>query len=979
MKNESDSGTAAPVIDKILKRFRRAAGLTGGRELDRRLHLDLMVIKGSALFDAEWYAGKYLGEADADIDPHLHYLLYGVAKGHNPGPRFDTLYYLESYPDVALAKMNPLVHFIKHGEKEERSPYFRAHESTSAPQGIFSTVGSRVPSVQMNEKKPENIKATSEEKKLTSPESKAKGAAATPKAPSSSKSYKGNLESVSEKGISGWAIDASHPGLPVEINLSVDGQHIFSLNTFRNRPDVSRAGMDGKMAGFSILFPPGLLALGQKVEVRAGDLLLKNGSFVVKSARQPGSNFLSEYLPALQRQEILPVTIIVPVYNAWEATSRCLASLSRNLIPGSEVLVMDDASPDERISHLLKQYSNVPGFRVFRNKKNKGYTRNINSAIEMCAGRDIVLLNSDTAVTKDWLRNMRYCAYSQLRVATVTALSDNSGAFSVPEFGKFNPSPAHLSAEDVGSVVRHSGIGVGISVPTGNGFCMYIRRAALNAIGGFDEAKFPRGYGEENEFCMRAIYAGWSNLVCDKAYVLHQRSQSFQGEKTDLIAAGAKQVRSEYPEYKTLISRFSDIEFSMMRARVRRNLDSVSGSNILPRILYVISTQTGGTPQTNLDLMRALRDRYDCWLLRSDSNCLTLYHLQNGELVESESRELAKGIEPYTHRSSEYDRIVLDMIYRRSIDLLHIRHIAWHGLGLAESAKALGIPVIFSVHDFYGVCHSVKLIDKNNRYCGVELTGEKLNPLWPTYQIPEGFSVRWRKSMREFLKNCDRLITTTPSAVSIFSDAYPDQRGKFEVIPHGRDFSQFLFPGIVPSERDRVRILVPGNISAEKGAIIIEELARLDANGRFEFHFLGVAASELKGIGVHHGPYARDEFSEKVRSINPHIGFVLSIWPETYCHTLTEMWACGIPVFGINLGAVGDRIQSTGCGWLLDPAATASEIFSYVERQLSDYAGFSGKLKSIKNWQEGEGRKNTTVNMASRYDDIYFSLLKSDA
>src|SRR3546814_16309874 len=50
-------------------------------------------------------------------------------------------------------------------------------------------------------------------------------------------------------------------------------------------------------------------------------------------------------------------------------------------------------------------------------------------------------------------------------------------------------------------------------VPTGNGFCMYIRRAMLEDVGLFDEQAFPVGYGEENDLCMRAIDAGWHHLV----------------------------------------------------------------------------------------------------------------------------------------------------------------------------------------------------------------------------------------------------------------------------------------------------------------------------------------------------------------------------------------------------------------------------------------------------------------------------------
>ena len=636
---------------------------------------------------------------------------------------------------------------------------------------------------------------------------------------------------------------------------------------------------------------------------------------------------------------------------------------------------MDDASSDERVPKMLEKYRGKAGFEVYRNPTNIGYTCNVNEGIRRSVGRDIVLLNSDTIVTHEWLRNLRYCAYSQERVATVTALSDNSGAFSVPEFGVYNPCPRDLEPEDVGQVVRQSGKGIGISVPTGNGFCMYIRRDALESIGGFDEKKFPRGYGEENEFCMRAVYAGWFNLVCDKSYVLHQRSQSFQGEKTELIAAGSQQVLSEYPEYKVRTKRFSDMEFSLLRARIRGNLHRAKKENILPRILYVISTQTGGTPQTNLDLMRAMVRHYDCWLMRCDSQQIYLSRLQGKNLVEVETISLFQEVQPYTHRSDEYDRIMVDVMYRYSIDLLHIRHIAWHSLGLADAAKALSIPVIFSAHDFYTVCQSVNLIDVDNKFCGTAYDGEKINPLWPLHPIPAKFSRRWRDSMRAFLEKCDHLITTTASAVTIFGEVYPDIDKKFTVIPHGRDFDKFHTLSDELKAGERIRVLIPGNISITKGALIIEELAKLDVDQRFEFHFLGNVVSQVKFIGVQHGTYGRHEFTDKVAAIRPHIGFVFSIWPETYCHTLTEMWACGIPAFGVDMGAVGDRIRDSGAGWLIRPDATAEEIYNYILKIVNDRAELSAKHAAIKQWQETEGTYNTTETMAAEYRSIYHRLM----
>ena len=105
-------------------------------------------------------------------------------------------------------------------------------------------------------------------------------------------------------------------------------------------------------------------------------------------------------------------------------------------------------------------------------------------------------------------------------------------------------------------------------------------------------------------------------------------------------------------------------------------------------------------------------------------------------------------------------------------------------------------------------------------------------------------------------------------------------------------------------------------------------------------HVLGNIDSRtrLKPLVKAHGPYERGEFAAKVRGIRPHAGVVLSIWPETYCHTLTEMWACGLPVIGYDIGAVGDRIAASGAGWLVRGEMPAS-LYRFIVKALREEAG----------------------------------------
>ena len=686
---------------------------------------------------------------------------------------------------------------------------------------------------------------------------------------------------------------------------------------------------------------------------------------------------LPVYLPALRESTLKPVTVVVPVYNSPAAVEGCLASLAAYALPiGASVLMIDDASSDERIAPLLQRFHETAGFRLVCNPQNLGYTRTVNCAIELCAGQDVVLLNSDTIVTPRWLHHLRYCVYSQPDIGTATAVSDNAGAFSVPEIATDNPEPAHLDAAAAARAIVHAGSGEPLDAPTGNGFCLYLRRDALEVVGNFDERRFPRGYGEENDLCMRIMYSGRRNVVCDKSYVRHLRSQSFGESKKPLLEAGARQLAESYPEYKMLTARFHDVEFSQYRDRVRQQIkNSVGVARPLPRVLYVISTQTGGTPQTNLDLMRAMSGFFEPYLLRCDSFVLTLSRLENGELAPLETVSLHFPILPLPHRSNEYDRIVADMMYRHSIELLHIRHIIWHSLGLAAAAKALGIPVVYSLHDFYTLCPSINMMGADFRFLGPFGAGQRRNSLWQKYPFPDGILPRWRANMSEFLKDCDAFVTTSKSAAAYITAVFPKESTRLHVIPHGRDFTELMTVSALRQPYQTLRVLAPGNINQAKGALLLCGINAHDRDKQIEFHFLGSTVKEIKQMGIHHGKYRRDEFTARVRAIAPQIGIVLSICPETWCHTLTEMWACGLPVLALDIGAVGERIRQHGGGWLLPATADSGEIYAKLLELSGDLTEIAARSREVVRWQTTEALTNDNAAMSVQYRVLYRRLL----
>lgn len=399
------------------------------------------------------------------------------------------------------------------------------------------------------------------------------------------------------------------------------------------------------------------------------------------------------------------------------------------------------------------------------------------------------------------------------------------------------------------------------------------------------------------------------------------------------------------------------------------------------RVLYVLSVRTGGTPQTNEDLMRALGERVECLVLRCRGPVMLLMLYREGRYLPLARHVLAEVPEPLPHTSAEYDRVVGEWLARYRVRLVHVRHIAWHGLGLLEVAERQGIPTVFSFHDYYAVCPSVKLLDEQRRFCAGRCTasaGECSQELWPTEQMPplkHRAIHEWQRTFGGALARADAFVTTSPRAREIITGVYPElDDARFRVIPHGRDFPRMQNLAVAPEPGRPLRVVLPGYIALAKGAELLQGLAEEARALHLELHVVGSVAPAfpLPGNVVVHGHYQRERLPELLASIRPHLGAVLSIWPETHCHTLTELWACGVPVVGIDLGAVGERLAATGAGWRVQEP-TLPAVCRTLE-QAADPAQWHAAHAAVRRWQAGPGQDETCSWMAERYLEVYTRL-----
>ena len=279
------------------------------------------------------------------------------------------------------------------------------------------------------------------------------------------------------------------------------------------------------------------------------------------------------------------IDIVVPVYQGLDATRRCLESvLASRCVTDFELVVVDDASPEPALSAWLDEVAAAGRITLHRNPENLGFVATVNRAMALHPERDAVLLNSDTEVANDWLDRLRACAGGDARIGTITPFSNNGSICSYPNMLEANSLPADWPLAELDALFATVNAGQCLDLPTGVGFCMYVRRACWTDLDGFDLDRFSRGYGEETDFCMRAAKAGWRNVLCADVFVFHEGSVSFGTEREALMAEGAAVMAERHPEYHGLVMDFLRADpahpwrDNVTRARGRRLLSDCSAT-----------------------------------------------------------------------------------------------------------------------------------------------------------------------------------------------------------------------------------------------------------------------------------------------------------------------------------------------------------------------------------------------------------------
>ena len=669
---------------------------------------------------------------------------------------------------------------------------------------------------------------------------------------------------------------------------------------------------------------------------------------------------IADYLPSVGRRPSAPgdvaVDVVVPVYKGLEQTRRCLQSVLADPDRfASRIIVVDDRSPEPRLSAYLDRLAARGTITLVRNRRNLGFVASVNRGMQAAGRHDVVLLNSDTEVPAGWLRRLTAQAYARLRIASVSPFSNNATICSCPRDAG-GPIPFGMSLREADDLCAEVNAGRSVPVPTTVGFCMYIRREALDAVGGFDEKEFGRGYGEENDFCMRAAQAGWEHrLACD-LFVYHEGSVSFGPNAGELAQGGFERVSTRYPDYPRIVARHVALD-AVGSCRFAVTL-SVMARSPLPKLLMVMHDLGGGVKRHADRLIETLDGKAHCLLLAASGRGTTL------------SVPTLPGHPTLTLPADRIDDLVQLLSYAR-VGRVHIHHLMGVDMDIRALVHRLRVPFDVTVHDYFALCPQVNMLPwPDQPYCG-EPAPSVCNACIadrPSHGARDILSWR-REQFWQFLE-ADRVLCPSDDTVARLRRHGLGEQAVFA--PHEAVQPASSRVSAPPLRRGgRMRVGLLGVLANHKGALTAASVAEAADPDRLLFRLVGHTEDDFPADAAHllhaTGPYEDADLPGLIATAQPHVIWFPARWPETFSYTLSAALAAGLPIVAARIGAFPERLAGRPLTWLVDPDATAAEwlaVFEQVRTALGSRRSVASALNAGSAGQcppgeQGEERPST--------------------
>ena len=629
-------------------------------------------------------------------------------------------------------------------------------------------------------------------------------------------------------------------------------------------------------------------------------------------------------------------------------------------------VLMNDASPDSRISPLLREFAaSFSGqCQVVDSVENRGFSQTCNVAMSEAGTDDVILLNSDTILYDGWARRLLEAAYEDEVIGTATPLSNNASCYSIFE----SVTPRNQVNEMLAELQRPS-----LPIPVGVGFCLYIKRKMLDQVGLFDPI-FGRGYGEETDLCLRASAAGYRHVLATRVFIYHAGSASMiaanvvrKGETT--IEEHERIINDRYPQFVPSVYAFisSRVIDELARDLSKRYIDRESGYRSSIAIVShddVFGLFAGGTTYHIRDLIRELERDYVFYVITSEAS---KYTVETPEASKVRVTSYIDGITlSYLPAQGDYGSLLAEL----NPSLVHIHHLMYLPPSLVTAIIEWQGQKFFTIHDFYGVCPQYYLMNYQGSYCGVPEPDECDRCAKKMFGTGYTTIAAQRRMFQRLVDSVSLVIAPSHAALAVFRKAISVPEIKTMVIPHplvaypnDSTPNQMFAPAAkaptsilsqISSElnesststedtatshetsvdvtsrmennaesrslarlkQSSLRVAFLGYSAPHKGSALVQRLVKACSADSIMFISMGDIGKAAEGGEniVFTGQYSREEVTNLLKQYLVDVVIVPSLWPETYCYTLSEAWLAGVPAIVGPLGAQAERVAETGAG-----------------------------------------------------------------
>jgi len=613
------------------------------------------------------------------------------------------------------------------------------------------------------------------------------------------------------------------------------------------------------------------------------------------------------------------VDVIIPVHGGLALVTECLDSVLATIGPGTRVTVVDDASCEPALIAALDRLAQARRIRLIRNRENQGFPRSANAGLRLAAGRDAVLLNSDTLTPPLWLERLQTAAYSAPDIGTACPLSNDATILSYPDPDRPGLAPDRAGTARLAARAHRANRGTVIDIPTAVGSCMFIRHDCLDAVGLLREDAFAQGYGEENDFSRRARHLGWRHVAVPGAFVAHRGAGSFGAARAYLAARNSRVLNRLHPGYDALIAEFRAAD---PLASPRRKLDTVRWKTLGRggRSVLLVSHDEGGGVEQHL----ALR----CASLRAEGFRPIVLRPAPAAVVLGDG---PAGGFPNLRFTLPIELPALTRFLARQRPAhIEFHHLLGHEPDVMTLPDRLGVPYRVDVHDYAWFCPRLVLVGGNGRYCGEPDVADCETCVADHGRyMADGMSVAaLRDRSARFLGAAERVNVPSRDAAARLARYFPTVAPAIVPLEPEPD----AMPQPKPPQRGPARVCVLGAIGVEKGYDVLLGAARDAARRRLPLDFVvvGHTIDDERLLVTDRvfitGPYRPEEVEALIRARQADFALLPSVTPETWCFTLTEAWRAGLDVAAFDFGAQAERIRQRGRGWLLPPGINSAAL-----------------------------------------------------